>query len=58
MTPYEMEGCGENCDVRDIIVTRTDRNDVLVYATVKRSNPKTPSLLEEINTGNTLDALR
>lgn len=39
-------------------MTRTDRNDVLVYAPVKRSNPKTPSLLEEINAGNAPDAMR
>lgn len=67
VTPYSMDVCGENCDIRDIVVcpeqgllfvTRTDRNDVLVYATVKRSNPKTPSLLEEINAGNAPDALR
>lgn len=67
VTPYSMDVCGENCDVRDIVVcpeqgllfmTRTDRNDVLVYDTVKRSSPATPTLVEEIQAGNAPDAMR
>lgn len=67
VTPYSLDVCGENCDVRDIVVcpeqgllfmTRTDRNDVLVYETVKRSAPSTPSLVEEINAGNSPDAMK
>ncbi len=67
VTPYSMDICGQDCDVRDIVVcseqgllfmTRSDRDDVLVYNTVKRNSPATPSFIEEIQAGNSPDAMK
>jgi hypothetical protein len=67
VTPYSLDVCGENCELRDVVVcseqglifmTRTDRNDVLIFETVKRETPKIPTLIEEISAGNAPDALK
>jgi hypothetical protein len=39
-------------------MTRSDRDDVLVYNTVKRNSPATPSFIEEIQAGNSPDAMK
>mgnify|MGYP005865044245 CR=1 FL=1 len=58
VTEYSMDVGGDNVDVRDVVVcpeeslvfvTVTDQNKVLMYDAVKRANPKTPTLLAEID---------
>ena len=67
VTPFSLDVCGQDCDIRDITVcseqgllfmTRSNRNDVLVYNTVKRSAPAIPKFLELVSAGNSPDAMR
>jgi len=66
VTPFSLDVCGEDCEIRDVTVcpeqgfllmTRTDRNDVVMYETVKREKPRIPSLIDKIKAGNAPDAM-
>lgn len=67
VTEFSMNVGGSNVDIRDVVVcpeeslvfvTVTDQNKVLMYDAVKRANPKTPTLLAEIDAGNSPDAMK
>ena len=67
VTKYSMDVGGQNVEIRDIVVcseqgllfmTVSDRGNVLMYETTKRSSPAPPKFLKEVPAGNSPDAMK
>lgn len=67
VTEFSIDVGGRNVDVKDIVVcpqegllfvTISDTSKVHIYETVKRSGPKIPELVAEVDAGNAPDAMK
>lgn len=67
VSPYSFDVGGQNVEIRDIVVCAedgllfmsvSDRDNVLMYETVKRNSPAVPKFLKEVPAGNSPDAMK